>query len=324
MNILITGGAGYIGSHINKELHKKGFKTIIVDNLVNGHIELVKWGEFFKVDLLNKKALEKVFRYKKVDAVIHLAAFAYVGESVNNPHKYYVNNVISTLNLLEVMLENGVNKLIFSSTCTVYGKPKYIPIDEYHPKDPINPYGRSKLSAEHIIEDFSRAYGLKYVLLRYFNVAGADPDGEIGEWHDPETHLIPNVIDASLGVKPYVEVFGTNYNTKDGSCVRDFVHVSDLAEAHIKALIYIFEGGDSCALNLGTGEGYSVMQIIELAERITGKRIPMRISPRRPGDPPVLVADPSRARKVLDWKPRYDIEDILKTAIRWHRKLRGQ
>ncbi len=322
MNVLITGGAGYIGSHVNKELHRKGFKTIVIDNLINGHKEFVKWGDFFEVDLLDKNAVEKIFKSVKIDAVMHFAAFAYVGESVKEPKKYYINNVVGTLNLLEVMLRAGVDKFIFSSTCAVYGNPEYVPIDEDHPKNPINPYGKSKLSVEYILEDFSKAYGLKYVSLRYFNAAGADPEAEIGEWHEPETHLIPNILDAAIGVKSYVEVFGVDYDTHDGTCIRDFIHVKDLAEAHIKALMYILEGGESSALNLGTGTGHSVREIVNLVEKITGKRIRVKESPRRPGDPPVLVANPSKASRLLNWKAEYGIEDIIRTAWKWHKKLR--
>ncbi len=322
MKILITGGAGYIGSHVNKELHRKGFETIVVDNLVNGHREFVRWGDLLEVDLLDRNALEGIFKSVEIDAVMHFAAFAYVGESVKEPKKYYVNNVLGTLNLLEAMLGAGVNRFIFSSTCAVYGNPKYVPIDEDHPKDPINPYGRSKLSVEHMLEDFSKAYGLNYVSLRYFNAAGADPEAEIGEWHEPETHLIPNVLDVAVGVKEYVEVFGTDYDTPDGTCVRDFIHVEDLAEAHVRALFYILEGGESVVLNLGTGEGYSVKEVISLVERITGRSIRLRESPRREGDPPVLIADPSKAKRLLNWEAKYGIEDIIRTAWRWHERLR--
>lgn len=321
MNILVTGGAGYIGSHVNKELHRRGFKTIVIDNLVNGHREFVKWGDFFEVDLLDQDALRKIFESVRIDAVMHFAAFAYVGESVREPKKYYANNVVGTLNLLEVMLEAGVDKFIFSSTCAVYGNPEYVPMDEDHPKNPINPYGRSKIAVEFMLEDFSRAYSLKYVSLRYFNAAGADPEAEIGEWHEPETHLIPNVIYSVLGVKPYVEIFGTDYDTKDGTCIRDFIHVKDLANAHISALEYLLDGGDSCSLNLGTGKGYSVKEIVELTERITGLPVRVKYSDRRPGDPPVLVADPSKAREVLGWEAKYNIGDIIETAFRWHKKV---
>jgi len=320
--ILITGGAGYIGSHVNKELNRRGFETLIIDNLVNGHREFLKWGKFIELDLLDRKALHEVFSNYVIDAVMHFAAFAYVGESVKEPSKYYINNIVGTLILLEVMLEHGVDKLIFSSTCAIYGNPKYIPIDEEHPKEPINPYGRSKLSVENILEDFSKAYGLKYVSLRYFNAAGADPEAEIGEWHEPEPHLIPNILDAVLGFREYVEVYGSDYDTPDGTCIRDFIHVNDLADAHIKALVYLLDGGDSNIFNLGSGKGFSVKEIINLTERLTDKTLRIRESPRRPGDPPVLIADPSKAEKLLGWEVNYDIEDIVKTAWVWHRKLR--
>ncbi len=323
MNILLTGGAGYIGSHVNKELHKKGFRTIVVDNLVNGHRELVRWGSLMEVDLLNRKALEEIFRNTRIEAVMHFAAFAYVGESVKNPKKYYVNNVIGTLNLLEVMTKTDVDKIIFSSTCAVYGNPEYIPMDEEHPRNPINPYGRSKLTAEHMLEDFCRAYGLRYVYLRYFNAAGADSEGEIGEWHEPETHLIPNLLDAALGIRSCAEIFGTDYDTPDGTCIRDFIHVTDLAEAHVKALVYLLEGGDSDVFNLGTGTGYSVREVVGVVEKVTGRRLRVKESPRRPGDPPVLVASPSKASRVLNWRARFGIEDIVRTAWEWHRRLRS-
>ncbi|NPA40816.1 MAG: UDP-glucose 4-epimerase GalE [Aquificae bacterium] len=321
--ILITGGAGYIGSQVNKELNKLGYKTIVVDNLINGHIELVKWGTFINLDLMEKKELIELFKAKKIDAVMHFAAFAYVGESVLEPKKYYLNNVVGTLNLLEAMLSAGVDKIIFSSTCAIYGNPVYTPMDEDHPKEPINPYGRSKLAVEHILEDFSRAYGLKYVSLRYFNVAGADFEGEVGEWHEPETHLIPNILDAAIGVKPYVEVFGTDYETEDGTCIRDYIHVVDLAKAHIDALEYLFEHESSDVFNLGTGKGCSVMEVIEAVKRITGKDFKVKLSDRRPGDPPILVAKAEKAKQILGWAPKHGLDEIIETAWRWHRRLRG-
>ena len=322
MKVLITGGAGYIGSHVNKYLNKLGIETVVIDNLVNGHIEFVKWGKFYKLDLSNKEAVYEVLKKEKIKAVMHFAAFAYVGESVNEPAKYYLNNVYNTLNLLEVMLKNNIDIIVFSSTCAVYGNPKYIPIDENHPKDPISPYGKSKLSVEMVLEDFSQAYGIRYASLRYFNAAGADKEAEIGEWHEPETHLIPNILDVAFGVKEYVEIFGTDYETEDGTCIRDFIHVEDLAKAHILALEYIMKKNENLVLNLGVGRGYSVKQVIKVVEEVTGKKIKVKESPRRKGDPPVLVADPSRAKELLGWKPENGIYDIVESAWIWHKKLR--
>ncbi len=322
MKVLITGGAGYIGSHVNKYLNKLGIETVVIDNLVNGHIEFVKWGKFYKLDLSNKEAVYEVLKKEKIKAVMHFAAFAYVGESVNEPAKYYLNNVYNTLNLLEVMLKNNIDIIVFSSTCAVYGNPKYIPIDENHPKDPISPYGKSKLSVEMMLEDFSQAYGIRYASLRYFNAAGADKEAEIGEWHEPETHLIPNILDVAFGVKEYVEIFGTDYETEDGTCIRDFIHVEDLAKAHILALEYIMKKNENLVLNLGVGRGYSVKQVIKVVEEVTGKKIKVKESPRRKGDPPVLVADPSRAKELLGWKPENGIYDIVESAWIWHKKLR--
>ncbi len=322
MKVLITGGAGYIGSHVNKYLNKLGIETVVIDNLVNGHIEFVKWGKFYKLDLSNKEAVYEVLKKEKIKAVMHFAAFAYVGESVNEPAKYYLNNVYNTLNLLEVMLKNNIDIIVFSSTCAVYGNPKYIPIDENHPKAPISPYGKSKLSVEMVLEDFSQAYGIRYASLRYFNAAGADKEAEIGEWHEPETHLIPNILDVAFGVKEYVEIFGTDYETEDGTCIRDFIHVEDLAKAHILALEYIMKKNENLVLNLGVGRGYSVKQVIKVVEEVTGKKIKVKESPRRKGDPPVLVADPSRAKELLGWKPENGIYDIVESAWIWHKKLR--
>lgn len=322
MKVLITGGAGYIGSHVNKYLNKLGIETVVIDNLVNGHIEFVKWGKFYKLDLSNKEAVYEVLKKEKIKAVMHFAAFAYVGESVNEPAKYYLNNVYNTLNLLEVMLKNNIDIIVFSSTCAVYGNPKYIPIDENHPKDPISPYGKSKLSVEMMLEDFSQAYGIRYASLRYFNAAGADKEAEIGEWHEPETHLIPNILDVAFGVKEYVEIFGTDYETEDGTCIRDFIHVEDLAKAHILALEYIMKKNENLVLNLGVGRGYSVKQVIKVVEEVTGKKLKVKESPRRKGDPPVLVADPSRAKELLGWEPENGIYDIVESAWIWHKKLR--
>ncbi len=322
--ILITGGAGYIGSHVNKLLNKYGYKTIVFDNLTNGHRELVKWGSFYEGDLLDKESIRNVFLKEKIDAVMHFAAFAYVGESVKDPIKYYLNNVIGTMNLLEVMLEHNVTTFIFSSTCAIYGNPNEVPIKETHPKNPINPYGKSKLTVESMLEDFSRAYGLNYISLRYFNAAGADPEGDIGEWHDPEPHLIPNVLDAALGLRKYVEIYGVDYDTPDGTCIRDFIHVCDLAEAHILALESLLQNPKSDVFNLGTGQGFSVKEVISHVEKVTGKSVPIKVAQRREGDPSILIADPSKAKRELGWKMKYDLTDIIETAWNWHLKLRNE
>ena len=271
--ILIVGGAGYIGSHVNKLLNQKKYKSIVFDNLIYGHKESVKWGEFVLGDTNNLDRIRETFRKYDIDAVMHLSAYAYVGESVVDPEKYYINNVVNTLNLLKVMREFDCKYFIFSSTCATYGNPEYLPLDEHHPQNPINPYGQSKLMIEKIISDYSLAYDLKYVSLRYFNAAGADTDSEIGESHDPETHLIPLALDVANGTKECLDVFGLDYKTSDGSAIRDYIHVSDIANAHILSLEYLKEGGDSNVFNLGNGDGYSVLEVIDVASRISGKQI---------------------------------------------------
>jgi UDP-glucose 4-epimerase len=322
MNILVTGGAGYIGSHCCKELSKKGFHPITIDNLVYGHKNFVKWGEFSQGDLGNPGDLKKCFSRHKIDAVMHFAAYAYVGESVEDPSKYYENNLRNTIQLLHAVLEHSVKYFVLSSTCATYGNPEKTPIDEDHPLNPINPYGRTKRMIEEILGDYQTAYGLKYVSLRYFNAAGADPDAEVGEDHDPETHLIPLVLDVAAGKSQAIEVFGTDYATPDGTCIRDYIHVTDLAQAHILALQHLMDGTNSRVYNLGNGQGFSVLEVIERARKITGKNIAVENSDRRPGDPPVLIASNEKAIKELDWKPQYaDIDDIIGTAWRWHQKL---
>ena len=320
--ILITGGAGYIGSHVNKELSKKGYETVVFDNLVYGHQEFVKWGAFVLGDLENIDHLRLVFKKYPIKAVMHFAAFTCVGESVENPQKYYLNNVKNTLNLLQVMLEHDVEYFIFSSTCATYGIPKEIPISEEHPQNPINPYGKSKLMIEKILKDYSQAYGIKYVSLRYFNAAGADPDCEIGEWHEPETRLIPLVLDVAIGKSEAIKIFGTDYPTPDGTCIRDYIHVVDIARAHILALEYLMKEGKSDAFNLGNGSGFSVKEVIHKAEEITGREIKTITWRRRPGDPPVLVGSNEKAKKVLGWYSQYgDLDVIIKTAWEWHKRL---
>lgn len=317
--ILIVGGAGYIGSHINKELSKRGYETIVYDNLIYGHREAVKWGVFEYGDLKDTARLEEVFNKYDIEAVFHFAAFAYVGESVTNPSKYYNNNVAATINLLDVMVRHKVNYFVFSSTCATYGQPDTMPITEDMPQKPINPYGASKLMVERILEDYESAYGLHSVCLRYFNAAGADLDGEIGENHNPETHIIPLILDAALGKRDCIRVFGTDYNTQDGSCVRDYIHVLDLADAHIRALDYMRKENLSNRFNLGTSNGTSVLEMIETAKRITGRDIKVVYDERRPGDPAVLIGSNAKAKDILGWEPKYsDIETILKSAWKWH------
>lgn len=320
--ILIVGGAGYIGSHINKELYLKNEKTVILDSLIYGHKEAVKWGEFVEADLNDIEALRSIFKKYPIKAVMHFAAFAYVGESVIDPKKYYQNNVANTLNLLDVMLEFKVKNLIFSSTCATYGNPIETPITETHPQNPINPYGQSKLMVEKILSDYSKAYDFNYVALRYFNAAGADIDGEIGEDHTPETHLIPLVLDVAIGKREDIKVFGTDYDTKDGTAVRDYIHVTDLAQAHILALTYLQNGGESTVFNLGNGEGYSVSQVIQCAREVTKKEIKAVNEPRRDGDPASLIGGAKKAKDILGWKPQYEsLEDIISSAWNWHKKL---
>ena len=321
--ILIVGGAGYIGSHLNKEISKKGIKTVIFDNLSYGHRDFVKWGTFEKGDLGNIEDIRSVFRKYPIEAVMHFAAFTYVGESVEDPQKYYLNNVKNTLNLLQVMLEENVKYFVFSSTCATYGNPVEIPITENHPQNPINPYGKGKLIVETVLKDYSDAYGLKYASLRYFNAAGADPDGDVGELHDPETHLIPLILDVAVGKREDIKIFGTDYDTPDGTCIRDYIHVTDLAEAHILALEYLQNGGKSDFFNLGNGNGFSVKEVIETARKVTGKNIKAAEADRRPGDPPILVGSSDKAKEKLNWNPKYDkLSKIIETAWNWHKNIK--
>ena len=319
MAILICGGAGYIGSHINKHLNREGYETVVFDNLVYGHREAVKWGTFVQGDLSNTDEIRSVFEKYKIDAVFHFAAYAYVGESVENPEKYYYNNVVNTLNLLKVMREYGCNKIIFSSTCATYGEPQQVPITEDMPQNPINPYGVTKLAVERIFKDYRSAYGLRFAVLRYFNAAGADPDGEIGESHTPETHIIPLVLDAASGKRPDVEVFGTDYDTPDGSCIRDYIHVMDLARAHLLALHYLEKGGAGDFFNLGNAIGTSVLEVIASVKRVTGRSFRVTLADRRAGDPAKLVGSSEKAQKILGWKPMFgDIDTIVEHAWKWH------
>lgn len=317
--ILVTGGAGYIGSHACKTLAKAGYEPIAYDNLVYGHREAVRWGPFVEGDLADRSLLGETIQRFDIAAIMHFAAFAYVGESVMKPEIYFRNNVVNSLGLLETMLETGCRKIVFSSSCATYGLPETMPIRETTPQRPVNPYGESKLMIERALHWYGKAHGLAHVALRYFNAAGADPDAEIGEDHDPETHLIPLILDTALGRRPQIDVFGTDYPTPDGTAIRDYVHVQDLAEAHVLALDHLADGGEGLALNLGTGQGHSVREVIAAAESVTGRAVMSRNTTRRPGDPPMLVADPSRARDALGWTPHLSsLEDILGTAWAWH------
>ena len=320
--ILIVGGAGYIGSHVNKMLNLHGFDTVVFDNLSYGHRDFVKWGVFEEGDLSEMDDIRRVFQKYPITAVMQFAAFTYVGESVDDPQKYYLNNLCNTLNLLEVMLEEKVNYFVFSSTCATYGDPVEIPITENHPQNPINPYGKGKYMVEQVLEDYNKAYNLRYASLRYFNAAGADPDGEIGELHDPETHLIPLILDVALGNREDIKIFGTDYPTADGTCIRDYIHVLDLADAHIKALEYIQNNDLSDVFNLGNGQGFSVREVIDTVEKVTGKKIKASEVSRRPGDPPVLVGSALKARELLGWQPRFDdLSLIIDTAWCWQQKI---
>ena len=321
MSILVVGGAGYIGSHMCKWLARNGYQPIVLDNLVCGHREAVKWGPFLEGSMDDKDLLNKIFKKYEIQAVMHFAAFCYVGESVDDPGKYYRNNVAATIDLIESMVENDILKFIFSSTCAVYGEPIEIPIKESHPQSPINPYGRSKLMVEQILDDFDNAYGLKSVSLRYFNAAGADPDGELGEDHRLETHLIPLVLQTALGKRDVINIFGDDYPTNDGTCIRDYIHICDLAQAHLLALELLLNGHQGGYYNLGNGDGYSVKQVIEVARKITGRPIPSKIIEKRPGDPAVLVGSSEKAANELGWKPQYpELHTIIETAWKWHKK----
>ena len=320
--ILVVGGAGYIGSHMVKMLVAQGYSVTTLDNLSTGYRDAVSAGEFIQVDLADREVLATLFSRQPFDAVMHFASYIQVGESVKEPAKYYANNVTNTLNLLDAMVVNGIKRFIFSSSAAVYGDPHTVPIPEDHSKDPINPYGRSKLIVEQILADYDHAYGLKSVCLRYFNAAGADPGGELGERHEPETHLIPLVLRAASGRAPDIKVFGRDYDTPDGTCIRDYVHVEDLCSAHRLAIDGLMQGKASNAYNLGNGSGFSVAEVIAAAERVTGRTIPVIDEPRRAGDPPRLVADARRARDELAWRPQYDsLDTIIAHAWAWEQKL---
>jgi UDP-glucose-4-epimerase GalE len=317
--VLVTGGAGYIGSHACKALAQAGYRPVVFDNLSRGHRTAVRWGPLVEGDLADRDKLAAALARDRVSVVMHFAAYAYVGESVTDPALYYANNLGGTLSLLEAMRETGVNKIVFSSTCATYGTPAEMPIRETTPQLPVNPYGETKLAIERALHWYGEAYGVRWVSLRYFNAAGADPDGEIGEWHEPETHLVPLVLQAALAERRQVDIYGTDYPTPDGTAIRDYIHVQDLAEAHLRALEHLGAGRNSVALNLGTGRGHSVREVIRAAEALSGKRVPCRDTSRRPGDPPVLVADPSLAAELIGWRARLsDLDTIVRTALTWH------
>lgn len=315
MAILVVGGAGYIGSHAARALRRGGYNVIIYDNLSRGHARLAEGFELVVADIMDSDKLSRAM--SRVDAVMHFAAHSQVGESVQKPRIYFQNNAEAGLALLNCALDAGVRRFVFSSTCAVYGVPEKVPITEDTPRQPVNPYGTSKLFFENALEAYDRAYGLRYMALRYFNAAGADESGEIGELHDPETHLIPAALKAVTGEQGELQLFGADYPTPDGTCIRDYIHVNDLAEAHVLALKQLEAGGASAALNLGTGVGGSVQEVIAMVEEVTGQRVPRKLAPRRPGDPPALVADPSRAQAALKWKAKRSLREIVETAWQW-------
>ena len=318
-SILLTGGAGYIGSHTAKALAKAGYQPVVLDNLCAGHRWAVRWGPLVEGEIANRALVRRTLEEFSIKSVIHFAANASVGESMSEPYRYLHDNVKGSLELLEGMREAGAKHIVVSSTCATYGAPQKVPLAETERQAPTNPYGESKLFVERALAWYGHIHGVKAVALRYFNAAGADPDGEIGEDHDPESHLIPLVIQAALGTRPFVQLFGTDYPTPDGSAIRDYIHVDDLADAHIRSLEHLVKGGSSEALNLGTGRGHSVREVIAAVERVSGRPVPVHESARRAGDPPELVADASRAQSVLGWKPRYDTLDaIVRTAWNWH------
>ena len=330
--ILVTGGAGYIGSHCALALIEQGYDVTVFDNLSTGHLKTIETlknisqnnFEFVNGDLLNSEELDKTFASGNIDAVIHFAAFSQVGESVKDPAKYYRNNICGTLNLLDAMRKYNVDKIVFSSTAATYGEPVRIPIDETHPQNPINPYGFSKLAIEKIMDDYDRAYNIKSVRLRYFNVAGADAKSRLGEWHDPETHLIPSILKSTFANSKTFRMFGTDYDTKDGTCVRDYINIEDLVQAHLLSLEYLNNGGKTDFFNLGTKTGNTVREVFALCEKVTGKDILVETKPRREGDPALLVADNTKAKEILNWHPEKTLEDSIKSAYQWEKNLQEQ
>jgi len=319
-HVLVAGGAGYIGSHVCKALHKKGFTPVVIDNFGHGYSEFVKWGPTVEADIWDEESIAQLIDQFSPVAVLHFAAFIDVSESVSDPKKYYQNNLAGTLAFLNLLVEKGIKRVVFSSTAAVYGEPVEVPIKESHRLVPISPYGKGKFFVEQILADFERAYGMSSVVFRYFNAAGADADGELGEDHVPETHLIPLVLDAACGRKPSITVFGTDYDTPDGTCIRDYIHVSDLADAHVLALEYLLKGGESKIYNLGNGHGYSVKDVIDVVEDVTGKKVPIVEGARREGDPGILVADSGLVRKELGWQPKYSsLSDIVGHAYAFYK-----
>jgi len=321
MRVLVVGGAGYIGSHMVKMLLSAGHEVITLDNLSSGHLDAVLGGAFVKGDLADTACINQVFEQYKPEAVMHFASYIQVGESVRKPDIYYQNNVTNTLNLLDAMLQFDVKKFIFSSTAAVFGEPDYVPIDEAHPNRPLNPYGRSKWMIEQVLADYDNAFDLRSVCLRYFNAAGADPDGQLGERHDPETHLIPLILQAASGRRENIKVFGRDYDTPDGTCIRDYIHIVDLCSAHLAALDYLNKGGNSDCFNLGNGSGFSVQEVIDAVQKVSGKPVTVINGPRREGDPARLVADAKRARRILAWQPTYTaLDTIVSHAWQWELK----
>lgn len=319
LKVLVAGGAGYIGSQVALDLARQGHEPVILDNLYKGHREAARWGKFVEGDIGQFDLVTDLIAKEKIEAVIHLAAHSLVGESVHNPAKYFRNNIGNGQVLLDAMVAGGVKYIVFSSTAAVYGEPETVPIPEDHPKRPTNPYGFSKLTFEGILRFYEEAYGLRYISLRYFNAAGADPEEEIGEDHDPETHLIPLVLKTALGIRDHIEVYGTDYPTPDGTCIRDYIHVADLSQAHLLALKALADGKESTIYNLGNGQGYSNKEVIETARRVTGKEIKVIDGPRRAGDPAVLVASSEKIQAELGWKPKYpDLDQIIASAWHWH------
>lgn len=316
--VLVSGGAGYVGAHVCLRLAQAGFTPIVYDNLSNGHAEFVQWGPLEEGDIRDARRLDEVFAKHKPVAVLHFAALIEVGESVKFPGRFYENNVAGSLGLIEAARRAGVEALVFSSTCATYGDPKFLPMDEAHPQAPLNPYGRSKLMVEQILRDMDQYAGFRSVILRYFNAAGADPEGRIGEWHEPETHAIPLAIRAAIGSNQGFKIFGSDYDTRDGTAVRDYVHVLDLADAHVLALKHLLNGGTSEVFNLGTGTGTTVRELLRAIQEVSGGVFDAAEAPRRPGDAPVLVANSAKAREVLGWSPRYDLAAVVETAWRWH------
>ncbi|KQW31665.1 UDP-glucose 4-epimerase [Rhizobium sp. Root274] len=321
--ILVTGGAGYIGSHTCLALAAKGFIPVVYDNFSSGHREFVKWGPVEEGDIRDRARLREVLTRHKPAAVLHFAGLIEVSQSFKEPEAFYDINVVGSLNLLQEMMEADIRAFVFSSTCATYGQPQYMPLDEAHPQAPINPYGRTKHIVEQALRDFALCERMRSVMLRYFNAAGADNEGRIGEWHTPETHAIPLLIEAALGRRQGFSIFGDDYDTRDGTCIRDYVHVSDLADAHVRAVEYLLNGGDTVAINLGTGTGTSVQELVTAVEAVSGRPLPVTRAERRPGDPPLLVASNATARDILGWEPERHIDDIIRSAWTWHRRFNG-